>query len=401
MAEAAAAVGLVASIASLIDLGVKITTRLDDFTTRTSEVPETFRSLEKRLPLLTSTLRLVRQQADARCLSAEVSTALQSLTRSTLTQLKVVESCLSKITPPADASRLRRAARALQSLTKDRDIRVAVERIQQDIDFLVFHQTTQHIDASGQILAALAQLQQGQAQAPLHSLHPGHNFGNVAANDHASVQLGDIYHVHQHPEPETLQTFGLCLAPAPLIEPDSFVGRVRELEKMSQALQPGKPAAEQRRVVLGGLGGMGKTQLAIAYARQHHARYTSVLWLNATSELTLLASFRSIAEILLAVPSTKKLDDEEVLRNVLRWLSDTRNTQWLLIYDNYDEPEQFAITDYMPKTCNGTIIITTRLPDLVQGQRMRQVRVSPIEDLDESLQILQNRSQRDSVQQGK
>ncbi|KAK5072316.1 hypothetical protein LTR70_010521 [Exophiala xenobiotica] len=376
MAEAAAVVGLVASIASLIDLGVKITTRLHDFTTRTS--------LEKRLPLLIPTLRLVQQQADAGCLSAEVSTALQSLTQSTLTQLKVVETCPLKITPPADASRLRRAVKALQSLTKDGDIRVAIERIHRDIDFLVLHQTTQHVNASDQILTAPTQLQLGRAQTSSVSHHRGHVFGNVAANDHASVQLGDIYHVHQHPEPDALKVFGLCLTSAPLIEPDSFVERVRELEKISQALQPSEPAVGQRRVVLGGLGGMGKTQLAIAYARQHHARYTSVLWLNATSELTLMVSFRSIAETLLAVSPAKKLDDEEALRNVLGWLSDVRNTQWLLVYDNYDEPEQFAITDYMPNTCSGTIIITTRLPDLVQGQHMRQVRVSPIEDLDES-----------------
>lgn len=87
---------------------------------------------------------------------------------------------------------------------------------------------------------------------------------------------------------------------------------------MSQALQPGEPATEQRRVVLGGLGGMGKTQLAIAYARQHHTSYTSVLWLNATSELTLTASFRWFAETLLAVSPAKKLDNEEVLRYIIR-----------------------------------------------------------------------------------
>ena len=127
MAEAVAVVGLVGSIASLIDLGVKITARLHDFTTRTLEVPELFRSLEKRLPLLTSTLLLIQQQEDAERLSVEVSTALPSLIRSTSAQLKVVENCLLKIIPPSDASHLRRAIKALQSLTKDGDIRMAIE----------------------------------------------------------------------------------------------------------------------------------------------------------------------------------------------------------------------------------------------------------------------------------
>ncbi|KAK5080194.1 hypothetical protein LTR05_008761 [Lithohypha guttulata] len=400
MAEAAAVVGLIASIASLVDLGVKITARLHDFTTRTSEVPESFRSLEKRLPLLTSTLRLIQQQADAGRLSLEVSTALRSLTQSTATQLQVVEKCLSQITPPSDASRLRRAVKALQSLTKDGEIRVAVERIQQDIDFLVLHQTTQHVDVGDQILAALAQLQLGPVPTPSLPPHRGHVVGNVAVHDQARVHLGDVYQVHQQPGADPLKVFGLCLTSAPLMEPDSFVGRVRELEEMARALRPGEPAVEQRRVVLGGLGGIGKTQLAIAYAREHQASYTSVLWLNATSELTVTASFRTIAETLpSASSSVGKLDDDEVLRHAFRWLSDVRNTQWLLIYDNYDDPDQYKITEYIPTTCNGTMIITTRLPALVHGQRMRQVRVSSMEDVEESLQILQNRSRRDNVRQ--
>ncbi|KAK5095508.1 hypothetical protein LTS08_008151 [Lithohypha guttulata] len=399
MAEAAPVVSLVASIASLVDLGLKITTRLHDFTTRTSEVPESFRSLEKRLPLLTSTLRLIQQQADAGRLSLEVSTALRSLTQSTATQLQVVEKCLFQITPPSDASRLRRAVKALQSLTKDGEIRVAVERIQQDIDFLVLHQTTQHIDVGDQILAALAQLQLGPILTSSLPPHRGHVVGNVAVHDQARVHLGDIYQVHQQPGADPLKVFGLCLTSAPLMEPDSFVGRARELEEMARALRPGEPAVEQRRVVLGGLGGMGKTQLAIAYAREHQASYTSVLWLNATSELTLTASFRSMAETLPSASSVAKLDDDEALRHAFRWLSDVRNTQWLLVYDNYDDPDQYKITKYFPTTCNGTMIITTRLPALVQGQRMRQVRVSSMEDVEESLQILQNRSRRDNVRQ--
>lgn len=383
MAGAAAAIGLVPSIISLIDLGVRMGARLHDFTSKTSEVPESFRSLEKRLPHLVSTLRLIQQQADTGRLSTDVSTALLYLTQSTFTHLKVVETRLSHITPSSNASRIRRIAKALQSLTKDSSIRAAEENIHQNID---------------QMLSALAQLQLGQVQPS--SLTPGHTFGNVSAHDYACIQLGDVYHVHQHPAADAPKKFGLCLAQAPLIKPENFVGRARELEKMVQLLRPGEPAVEQRQVVLGGLGGMGKTQLAIAYARQHHASYTSVFWLNATSEDTLKASFRSIAEEQLQVSPTKKLDDEEVRKGVFGWLSDVENTQWLLIFDNYDEPNEFTITNYLPIICSGSVVVTTRLPDLVRGQRMPQLRVSKIENLDESLQILQSRSRREDVRHG-
>jgi hypothetical protein len=56
MAEAAATIALIASIASLINLSVKVVCpRLNEFISRTSENPESFRSLSTQLPLLTAT----------------------------------------------------------------------------------------------------------------------------------------------------------------------------------------------------------------------------------------------------------------------------------------------------------------------------------------------------------
>jgi hypothetical protein len=49
MAETAAAIGLVASIASLIDLSAKVVSRLHEFTSKTSDIPESFRSLSIQL----------------------------------------------------------------------------------------------------------------------------------------------------------------------------------------------------------------------------------------------------------------------------------------------------------------------------------------------------------------
>ena len=65
MAEAAAVIGLVASIASLIDLSAKVVSRLQEFTSKTSDIPESFRSLSIQLPLLTATLQQIQAQAQA------------------------------------------------------------------------------------------------------------------------------------------------------------------------------------------------------------------------------------------------------------------------------------------------------------------------------------------------
>lgn len=90
-----------------------------------------------------------------------------------------------------------------------------------------------------------------------------------------------------------------------------------------------------------------------------------------------------------------------MIRAVFRWLSDIQNPQWLLIFDNYDDPSLYIIWDYVPSTTNGSVLITTRVPDLLRGQRTQQVRVPPVDDLEESVEILQRRSQRENVKHGK
>lgn len=60
------------------------------------------------------------------------------------------------------------------------------------------------------------------------------------------------------------------------MDDDLFIGRDAELDRMVQVLRPGEATVEQRRLVVGGLGGMGKTQLAIAFARRYQRHYASV-----------------------------------------------------------------------------------------------------------------------------
>lgn len=48
-------------------------------------------------------------------------------------------------------------------------------------------------------------------------------------------------------------------------------------------------------VVLHGLGGIGKTQLAIEYIRRHKEKYTAIFWLNANDQDSLKLSFRDVA----------------------------------------------------------------------------------------------------------
>lgn len=152
-------------------------------------------------------------------------------------------------------------------------------------------------------------------------------------------------------------------------------------------------------MIVGGLGGVGKTQLTIAYARQFYQSYDSVFWLNASSEPSLQASLCLLAGRVIKTEDQEELNDAWKLTRVHDWLSNSKNSRWLLIFDNYDTPLQYDIKKYCPYAGHGSIIITTRVSDQVRVGA-RQLRLHPLQDMNECLQILQSRSQRDSTLSG-
>lgn len=166
---------------------------------------------------------------------------------------------------------------------------------------------------------------------------------------------------------------------------------------MQDALKPGDETRKQQRLVLGGMGGIGKTQLAIAYAKRWSDQFTSVFWLNAVSEATIKASFRTMADLIYEVQDPTVLEGKQSVIHTRRWLSDPKNTQWLLIFDNYDDPDQYKIEMYYPSASHGSIIVTTRRPDRVAGTA---IRVQPLSNVEDSLEILQTRSHRTDVSLG-
>lgn len=191
---------------------------------------------------------------------------------------------------------------------------------------------------------------------------------------------------------------GLHLTEAPVIADDLFIDRPVELTAIEDVLQPRSPTQAHRRLIVGGMGGIGKTQLAITYAKRQCHLYDTVFWINAASESVLNQSYRLVARRILDMTTYRGLnDDDEVLLCVTNWLLDIRNTRWLLIFDNYDDPDAYDIGKYCPYGLHGSAIITTRYPDRVRGQ---QLLIRPMEDTEQSLRILATRSKRANVETG-
>lgn len=127
----------------------------------------------------------------------------------------------------------------------------------------------------------------------------------------------------------------------------NFTGRESLLADIRSALASGQP------VVLHGLGGMGKTQIAIQYSYHHMADYQVVWWIRSEESATLASDYSDLAGNL----DLPKMDDQrEIVRAVRLWLG--RNKDWLLIFDNADNPAK--ISDYLPQGGRGHVIITSR-----------------------------------------
>jgi tetratricopeptide (TPR) repeat protein len=111
-----------------------------------------------------------------------------------------------------------------------------------------------------------------------------------------------------------------------------------------------------------GLGGIGKTQIAVEFAYRSRAsgRFKHTFWVNAANEETILASFVELAGILPELSATNVTDQRKLVEAVKRWLED-RQQSWLLIFDNVDNIDNLpALREYLPQRGNGSVLLTTR-----------------------------------------
>ena len=133
-----------------------------------------------------------------------------------------------------------------------------------------------------------------------------------------------------------------------------FVGRTEQLEQIAQNFaNAANPLVVTQAIA--GLGGVGKTQLALAYAHTRRAQY-NMLWLLRASDVPTLDNELRLLGEALGLP-VRGQDAEAIRTLVLSHLSSSQK-QWLLLYDNVDELTPRDLRPYLPG--GGHLLITSR-----------------------------------------
>ncbi|KAK5010428.1 hypothetical protein LTR28_009983, partial [Elasticomyces elasticus] len=162
-----------------------------------------------------------------------------------------------------------------------------------------------------------------------------------------------------------------------------FVERPAQMAELERVLLPQRQSCRQRVFVLHGLGGIGKTQLAVEFAWLHHRKFSFVFWLDGRSEDSLKRSVAGcasritkgqISEASRTYSAGGSSDLDAVVTEVMGWLAQQDNSDWLLIFDDVDQeynprnpdPNAHDVKQYLPSANHGAVLITTRLATLEQ-----------------------------------
>ncbi|CAN9079432.1 unnamed protein product [Alternaria sp. RS040] len=113
--------------------------------------------------------------------------------------------------------------------------------------------------------------------------------------------------------------------------------------------------------VLYGVGGVGKTQIALHFAKSAESGFDAVFWLRADSEQSILRSFHDAAIALGLINGRKDYSHTQSAILCMNWLSESQ-ARWLLVFDHAENAE--TITPYIPHSENGVTVITTRVAGL-------------------------------------
>jgi tetratricopeptide (TPR) repeat protein/transcriptional regulator with XRE-family HTH domain len=208
-------------------------------------------------------------------------------------------------------------------------------------------------ERSGISVDAISALENGRRRRPradtVRLLAEG-----LGLSAHEHEQLAAAARVDGRPKRPAIRGAPVPTRPAAPAPAQWFVGRDVELENLRGCLEA------DRRVVVHGLAGVGKTQLVARYAQLRAADYPDgVFWLQADHETSLLEDLTGLAGRL-GMPERSRRRREEQLEAVVRWLRE--HPRWLVVLDDLEPAVRPHVRALLPSDLPGHVVVTSRAP---------------------------------------
>lgn len=169
--------------------------------------------------------------------------------------------------------------------------------------------------------------------ALMHNIHQNVDNADKAAQ---SAGMSMAYERHQQlvalMRPQLPQPFKSTVNCKVLKYPRSpiFQGRPDLLQIMDEHLKPYPDSPNLRTFAIYGMGGVGKTQLALEYCYQHESAYPAIFWVSAARQEKLFRDFQTISQYL-GLESHQVSDQWRVRDMVLVWMKQNRKTRYVLL----------------------------------------------------------------------
>ncbi|KAF2806135.1 uncharacterized protein BDZ99DRAFT_539651 [Mytilinidion resinicola] len=225
MAESLALVGFASAIVQFVDFSTKVIARLDDYHTAIGKVPKAFLGIKTELPLVLKTVGRTREQSQSGLVSSETQQALIPVVDGCCEQVKLLDAILVELLPKPWDSSWKVRMKALSSVRKEKETRNITATLDSYVQKLTYYEVVNQGHASN-------------ATSPRPSV----------PDSKTNAPKPTYYILPQ-------------LAVSQSIQRDDLMKRMQDA--LVQPQGPSPPV-----IVLLGIGGQGKSQLAMEYCKK-------------------------------------------------------------------------------------------------------------------------------------